>query len=170
MTKRTMRLAQGVALSAFLAGNLALTETAAALKAQAPSPDASALNIRYGDIKWQRITPELGERSPEVAILHVDPVTQATQLMIRVPKDTHVPMHWHTANETHTVIKGTFIVECDGKHDALEQGSFNYIPSKMRHEAWTRPDEGALLFITVDSAWDIHWVGDPKDVLGGSWR
>jgi hypothetical protein len=43
----------------------------------------------------------------------------------------------------------------------------------MHHEAWTLPDEGALLFITVDGAWDIQWVnGTPKpaDVLGGRSR
>lgn len=30
--------------------------------------------------------------------------------------------------------------------------------------------EGALLFITVDSAWDMNWVGEPpkpSDFLGG---
>jgi quercetin dioxygenase-like cupin family protein len=153
----------GLALLAGLAGSRAL-----AVKAKAP--DVNVVDVHYGAIEWQKLTPELGERSSEIAILHVDPVTKATQLMIRVPKDSHVPMHWHTANETHTVVKGTFIIECDGKRDALEQGSFNYMPSRMHHEAWTRPDEGALLFITLDGAWDIHWVGDPKDVLGGKWR
>jgi len=141
-----------------------------ALAVDAVERDANVLNVHYGAIKWQKLTPELGDRSSEIAILHVDPVTRATQLMMRVPKDSHVPMHWHTANETHTVVQGTFIVDCDGKRESLEQGSFNYMPAQMHHQAWTRPDEGTLLFITVDGAWDIHWVGDPKDVLGGRWR
>jgi hypothetical protein len=41
----------------------------------------------------------------------------------------------------------------------------------MRHEAWTTPKEGALLFITVDSAWDVNFVnGPPKlaDLVGGA--
>jgi hypothetical protein len=46
-------------------------------------------------------------------------------------------------------------VECDGKRESLTQGSWNYVPSKMVHEAWTKPDEGALLFITMDSGGDI---------------
>jgi quercetin dioxygenase-like cupin family protein len=120
-----------------------------------------SLNVPFKDLKWQKIVPELGERSPEITILRVDPVTQATQLMIRVPKNTHVPKHWHTANETHTIMSGTFIIECEGKRAELGTGSFNYVPSKMAHEAWTKPDEGALLFITVDGAWDIQWVGGP---------
>jgi mannose-6-phosphate isomerase-like protein (cupin superfamily) len=83
--------------------------------------------------------------------------------MIRVPKNVHVPRHWHTANETHTIISGTFIIECEGQRAELGPGSFNYVPSKMVHEAWTKPEEGTLLFITVDREWDINWVdGPPK--------
>lgn len=135
------------------------------LVAQArPSPAeqaAHALNLKFNELKWERIVPELGERSSEIAILRVDPVTQATQLMIRVPKNVHVPKHWHTANETHTVLSGTFIIECEGQRAELGPGSFNYVPSKTVHEAWTWPEEGTLLFITVDKAWDINWVGGP---------
>ena len=90
--------------------------------------------------------------------------------MIRFPKNFHVPKHWHTANETHTVVKGTFIIECEGKRETLTQGSWNYVPSKVAHEAWTKPNEGALLYISVDSGFDINWVGappKPSDFLGG---
>jgi mannose-6-phosphate isomerase-like protein (cupin superfamily) len=139
--------------------------TARQASAQSPAPQASggghALNVAFKDLKWQKIVPELGGRSPEIVILRVDPGTQATQLMIRVPKNTHVPRHWHTANETHTIMSGAFIIECEGKREELGANSFNYVPSKMPHEAWTRPDRGALLFITVDGAWDINWVGGP---------
>lgn len=135
-----------------------------------PEPAAHALNVRYENLKWEKIVPELGEKSAEIAILRVDPNTKATHLMIRVPKDVHVPKHWHTANETHTVVKGKFIMECEGKRETLGQGSWNFIPSRMVHEAWTTPTEGALLYITVDSGWDINWAdGPPKpsDFLGG---
>jgi quercetin dioxygenase-like cupin family protein len=116
------------------------------------------------------MVPELVERSPEITILRVDPKTKATHLMIRVPADLHIPKHWHTANETHTVIKGRLILECEGKRQTLGQGSWNYMPSKMAHEAWTTPEEGTVVFITVDSAWDQHWVGaapKPTNFFGG---
>lgn len=134
-----------------------------ASKRPTPSQDSSAhhLNLKPSDLKWQKIFPELGEGSAEITILHVDPATQATQLMIRVPKSFHVPKHWHTANETHTIMKGTFIIESEGKREALGPGSFNFIPRKMVHEAWTEPTKGALLFITVDTAWDVNWVNGP---------
>lgn len=132
--------------------------------------DHHSSNVRYEDMKWERIVPELGEKSSEITILRVHPETKATHLMIRVPPNTHVPKHWHSANETHTIVKGVFIMECEGKRETLGAGSWNYIPAKMHHEAWTKPDEGALLFITVDSAWDINWVGappKPSDFIGG---
>jgi quercetin dioxygenase-like cupin family protein len=160
---------------AWLAGTV-VCFTIGAIVAQTDAPPVEAgsadhpMNVRFQDLKWERIVPELGDKSSEITILRVDPKTKATHLMIRVPKDFHVPKHWHTANETHTVVKGTFIVEWEGKRETLEQGSWNYVPSKMAHEAWTKPNEGALLYITVDSAWDINWAdGPPKpsDFLGG---
>ena len=69
----------------------------------------------YGDLTWNRIVPDLGAKSPEIAILRVDPTTQATQLMIRTPSAIHVRKHWHTANETHTMIRGNAVLECDGR-------------------------------------------------------
>ena len=119
------------------------------------------LNVKFEDLKWSKIVPELGERSSEIAFLRVDSKTKATQLLIRVPKNFHVPMHWHTSNETHTIISGTFIMECEGKRVTLGPGSFNYTPATMHHQAWTTSNEGTLLFITVDKGWDINWVGGP---------
>src|SRR6516164_2409760 len=55
----------------------------------------------FKDLKWEKTNPEIGARSPEVAILYVDPKTQATHLLIRNPKNFVVPRHWHTANEAH---------------------------------------------------------------------
>jgi mannose-6-phosphate isomerase-like protein (cupin superfamily) len=105
------------------------------------------------DVKWSRIPPIPGKPAPspndpwpEIAILREAPGTRATQLFIRVPKNFHVPKHWHTANETHTIVSGTFIMECDGQRAELGAGSFNYMPSKMVHQAWTKADEGTLLF------------------------
>ena len=72
------------------------------------------------------------------------------------PKGIHIRKHWHSANETHTIIKGIAKFECDGKRSELGPGSFNYMPAKMVHEAWLPAD--SLTFITVDGAWDVNWV------------
>jgi len=149
-----MRKAVSILLLSLLAG--------APLGAQQPTMQANvgqALTTRYEDLKWQNIVPELGRDSPQVSILRIDPVTHGTQLLIRVPKQMHVPMHWHSANETHTIIRGNWTFEHEGGRDQLGPGGFNYIPAKMRHQAWASND--SLVFITVDSAWDINWVNGP---------
>jgi quercetin dioxygenase-like cupin family protein len=119
----------------------------------------TAVAAGYDDLKWQAIIPELGDDSPQIAILRVDPSTQATQLLIRIPKQMHVPMHWHSANETHTVIKGRWVFEHEGQRHELGAGGFNYLPARMHHQAWASDD--ALVFITVDGAWDTNWVNGP---------
>ena len=123
---------------------------------------AQAMSAKYGDLQWQSMVPELGADSPQISILRVDPKTQATQLLIRMPKQMHVPMHWHSANETHTIIQGSWVFEHEGTQDRLGPGGFNYLPAKMPHQAWSSDD--ALVFITVDSAWDIHWVSGPPKI------
>jgi mannose-6-phosphate isomerase-like protein (cupin superfamily) len=113
----------------------------------------------YKDLKWDKILPDLGDSSPEICILHVDSKSKATKLLIRTPKAIHVRKHWHSANETHTVILGNQVFECDGKRFEQAPGSFNYMPAKMVHEAWL--PAGSLVFITVDGAWDVNWVEGP---------
>jgi hypothetical protein len=85
-----------------------------------------AISAGYENLQWQPIVPELGTDSPQVSILRVDPKTQATQLLIRMPKRMHVPMHWHSANETHTMIKGTMVFEHEGPAPRL------WSPSRRR--------------------------------------
>lgn len=127
----------------------------------------SSASTAYDNLKWETMVPELGADSPQAAILRVDPKTQATQLLIRIPKQIHVPMHWHSANETHTMIRGTMVFEHDGQRHELGSGGFNYLPARTHHQAWSTSDD-ALVFITVDSAWDINWLNGPptKDNLG----
>lgn len=122
---------------------------------QALSPDKPIFQD-LGEAQWKKMLPDLGEASPEIAILHVDPNTHATQLLIRSPKALHVRKHWHSANETHTMIIGTSTFGCDDKKVELGPGGFNYMPAHMTHEAWT--SAGSVVFITVDGPWDVNWV------------
>jgi mannose-6-phosphate isomerase-like protein (cupin superfamily) len=123
-------------------------------------PTPAPMFVGYSELRWSRIIPDLGASSPEIAILRVDPTTQATDLMIRTPAAIHVRRHWHSANETHTMIRGTAVFACDGRQATLGPGSFNFMPAKMVHEAWLPAD--SLTFITVDRAWDIHWIEGPS--------
>jgi mannose-6-phosphate isomerase-like protein (cupin superfamily) len=125
--------------------------------AHAAKADMSeAVFKNYKDLKWEKILPDLGENSPEISILHVDAKTKATKLLIRTPKGIHIRKHWHSANETHTMIVGTAVFACDDHRVEQGPGSFNFLPAKMVHEAW--PSAGSVVFITVDGPWDVHWV------------
>jgi quercetin dioxygenase-like cupin family protein len=137
----------------------ALVTPALAQNAPAHDPSVHVVFQNFSGLTWEKTNPELGNNSPEVAILHVNPNTKATELLIRTPKDFHVPKHWHTANETLTVIRGTFVMAHEGsdKRVELNVGSYAYMPAKMVHEGWTK-GEGAMYLVTVDGAWDINWV------------
>jgi quercetin dioxygenase-like cupin family protein len=162
---RKIHIGGFVALTLFLVAASSATQNNGGAS-PAASDASQATSVPYDSLKWQAIVPELGKDSPEIAILRVDPKTQATQLLIRTPTKMHVPAHWHSANETHTMIKGSFVFEHDGKRSELGPGGFNYMPAKMAHQAWS--SQGAVVLITVDGAWDVNWVGDPpgKNDLG----
>ena len=129
----------------------------------APAATANAPEFKnLSDLKWDKILPDLGADSAEISILHVDPKTRATSLLIRTPTAIHVRKHWHTANESHTLIAGTATLVCDGKKFDLNPGGFNFMPAKMVHEAWLPAN--SLTFITVDGAWDLNWTEDPPTV------
>jgi len=57
------------------------------------------------------------------------------------------------------MINGTAKFACEGKKVELGPGGFNFMPTKMVHEAWLPAN--SLTFITVDGAWDVNWVEGP---------
>jgi len=146
-------------LCAMFAVSAGLASIATGDEPKAPAHGADmpeAVFKNFKDLKWDRMLPALGEASPEICILHVDPKTKATKLLIRTPKGIHVRKHWHSANETHMMIAGTAVFACDGRRIEQGPGSFNFLPAKMVHEAWT--SAGSVVFITVDGPWDVNWT------------
>ena len=137
--------------------------TLARIGAQTPEPSPAMSDgpifKNLSDLKWDKIIPDLGESSPEICMLRVDPKTGASSLLIRTSKAIHVRKHWHTANETHTMISGKAVFACEGKRVELSPGGFNFMPAKMVHEAWL--PSNSLTFITVDGPWDVNWVEGP---------
>ena len=104
---------------------------------QQTGPANAPMFVPLDDVKWSRIPPIPGKPAPcpndpwpEIAILREAPGTRATQLFIRVPKNFHVPKHWGTANETHTIVSGTFIMECEGQRAELGPGRSTTCPAR----------------------------------------
>lgn len=155
-----MKLFSNTVLWMVIIGSLAAEETTS--PKHAAYSTEHAIYLKYPDFKWEKLNPELGELSAEISILHVNPKSGATQFLLRLPKNYHVPKHWHTANETHYSVYGHFLMrDHDGQVADLSPGSFNYMPSKMNHEGWTNPKEGTLLYVTLDGPFDIHYIDGP---------
>jgi quercetin dioxygenase-like cupin family protein len=159
LARRTLLGGPGIALVGILAGWSMSPFAGASAQTTAAPAQSEPVFRPFEGLKWEKTNPELGDASQEAAILHVNPITKATELIIRAPKNYHVGRHWHSSNETLTVIRGTFVVGHDGSDErmVLTPGSYAYMPAKMIHDAWAE-NEGATFFITVDGPWDINWV------------
>src|SRR5437868_10474660 len=127
---------------------LALTNIGAQTTEPTSATSDGPIFKNVSDLKWDKIIPDLGENSPEICFLRVDPKTHASSLLIRTSKAIHVRKHWHTANESHTMITGNAILAREGKRAELTPGGFNYMPAKMVHEVCLPAN--SLTFITVN--------------------
>jgi quercetin dioxygenase-like cupin family protein len=154
----TLRLSI-VAAAILAAAALTFAQTAGGPPAGCPDPSKCPVSLCAEDIQWQKAFPDLGPDGPDLAVVHVNPRTQATQVLVRATKQVVVPWHWHTPNEAVTVMKGTFTVECEGKKIDLGPGSFTYTPSRLIHRAAFT--EGCMIAISADGPFDIHWAGAP---------
>src|SRR5947209_133356 len=77
------------------------------------APEEPVAFLRPDEMPWRKIIPAMGEGSPKLAVVRHVPGTGATTLLIWTPAGFHVPRHWHSGNEKHVVVRGTFIMECD---------------------------------------------------------
>jgi len=76
---------------------------------------APAILANLEDVRWEKFSPDQPDNDlARIAFLRIDPKTQATQLLIKVPPDYYVPKHWHSSNETHTILKGLWVFEHTG--------------------------------------------------------
>ena len=138
------------------------------LHAQTPVAPPSAgpprvMLVPFDSLQW---TPrESAPGRSQISIVHVDPVTKATQLYFKLPPRMHAPRHWHSANETNVVVRGTFVIQHDGgEKQAMKVGDFNWMPKRMIHQAWSG-DEETIVFVSLDGAWDVTFVPDSVRTL-----
>jgi quercetin dioxygenase-like cupin family protein len=147
--------------------------------AKVPQPQPSAelvICTPSKDAKFKRDKPELGDKSPESAVLREDPRTHASELLVKLPPGFKLGKHWHTANQTHTIIRGTWVMSAEGASPdgtaapiELGPGSFNYTPAMVVHEGWVKGSEPVLMFVTFDRARDTKMLdtdGPPPRTFG----
>lgn len=124
-------------------------------------PDGPAKFWLPEQMEWRKILPAMGENSPKLAVVHHDPRTGATAMLIWTPPGFHVPRHWHSGAEKHMLVRGAFIMECEGQRVTMTPGTFNFLPARTIHQAWTPPDSDCLLYTDVDTLWDVNWLDGP---------
>jgi quinol monooxygenase YgiN len=124
--------------------------------------DAHPSLINPSELKWEKTIPVLGEKSPEYAILHVDPKTHLTMLMFRTPVAVHIKPHTHELAETHVVLQGgTHVFEANGVRYNIEKDGFLRMPGGTVHEAWL--PAGSLTLNIEESGWVVNWLrGGPS--------
>ena len=131
--------------------------------AEDPAPADPIKAVVPADLKWEdsKATP-----GAKVAVIE-GPANEAVPYILRVkfPADYKVPAHWHPAVERVTVLSGTFNFGTGDKLDttkskALTPGSFEIMPAKTNHFAWT--SEETVVQIQGVGPVDINYV-NPED-------
>jgi quercetin dioxygenase-like cupin family protein len=119
--------------------------------------------VNSSQLHWVKTIPSAGDRSPEYAILHVDPKTNLTLLMFRTPVDVHIKRHTHPLAETHIVLKGSGLVfQADGVRYTLNESGYFRMPGGTVHEAWL--PAGSVTLNIEESGWTIDWLdGEPSN-------
>ncbi len=111
------------------------------------------------DLQWEKMVPELGDDSPELATLRVDPVTKTPTILARFPTDIHIPRHVHPDGETHVILEGSHLFDQDGLRYDVQKHGHLYMPGGLVHEAWV--PAGTLAMISVEGGFNVDWLDGP---------
>ena len=128
-----------------------------------PTMKQEAVFLTAADLKWGPAPPDI-PKGAQVAVLMGDP-TKAGPYVIRLkaPDGYKIPPHYHTQDESLTVIGGTLNLMM-GDHmtnqHALDVGAFHFLPGKMHHGAETKGE--TIVQIQGTGPFDIHYL-NPAD-------
>ena len=101
-----------------------------------------------------------------MAVLQGDPSKAGTfTIRLKAPANYKVPAHWHSTDESVTVISGTLYMGNGDKLDtakaqAVKAGGFMHVPAKAHHYAFAKVP--TVIQVTAEGPFDINWI-DPKD-------
>ena len=118
-----------------------------------------AMSARYDDLQWQPIVPELGADWPA----GVDSARRSQDA-----RDPAADSHAEADARPDALAQRERDPYGDQGHDGLRargpaaraRARRLQLPSRPHaHQAWSSDD--ALVFITVESGWDVNWVNGP---------
>jgi hypothetical protein len=116
-------------------------------------------------VQWGPAPPVL-PAGAQIAVLEGNPAEKGPlTLRLKLPANYNIPAHWHSMPERVTVLSGSFHVGMGDKLDrqksqTLEPGGFVFLPSMMRHFAWTSAP--TVVQLNLEGPFDIFYV-NPAD-------
>jgi quercetin dioxygenase-like cupin family protein len=135
---------------------ISLTVAAGAVVAQ-----STHILVPADKVQWGPAPPFL-PAGAQIAVLQGNPSEKgAVTLRLRLPANYNIPAHWHSMDETVTVLSGAFHVGMGDKLDrqasqALQSGGFVSLPATMRHFAWTA--KPTVVQVNLEGPFDIFYV------------
>ncbi len=95
------------------------------------------------------------------AMLRGDMMTESATFLTRMAPGAVAPWHWHTHTEELVVLKGTIVAQLEG-HEPVRVGAGGYsqLPGKHAHRFRCTEEEGCLLFVVDEGAFDLHWIDE----------
>jgi quercetin dioxygenase-like cupin family protein len=99
-----------------------------------------------------------------LAVLHGDPSTGPSTILLKFTPGCSVPWHWHTANESLVMASGTGSAQMkDGQPMTMKAEDFLFLSAKGIHRFTAQ--SAVLLYDMPDGAFDIHYVdSDGKEI------
>src|ERR1700676_5577101 len=135
------------------------TETPATTKSTAPEPFIGTPD----KIKWVQFAPGI-----EYEPVHgdCDKPGAPCVFQLRFAAGGKIAPHWHTVDETGTVISGAFMAGMDDSYDeskmtSLPAGTYVFMPRHMHHFAGTK--DGALVQVHGVGPFKINYVNPADD-------
>lgn len=149
-------------LSVALLSFVAVAPTATLAQESTGEPPISRRH-RDSQLKWNPCPP-IFPKGCEVTVLHGDPAKGRSDVFLRTPANSRLPLHWHTSPEHMILVAGELHVTYEGqKPSILRAGSYAYGPAKAKHEARCANAGACVLFIAFESPIDaVLAEGTPK--------
>ena len=126
----------------------------------------SHVSINPKDIKWGAAPPSM-PKGAKIAVLQGDP-SKPGPFVIRlmVPTGYKIPPHWHTQDESLTVISGTFYFGTSDKVETsmahtLTAGGFQFLSGKDHHYLVAKSQ--AVIQVNGNGPFDITYVSPDDD-------
>jgi len=118
------------------------------------------------DVKWGPAPPSL-PAGAQLAVLKGDP-GKAGPFVVRLmlPGGYKIAPHWHTQDESLTVISGTMYIGMGDHYEpstarGIAPGGFHYLPGKAHHYAYAK--KPTVVQINGNGPFDITYINPADD-------